>query len=292
MVTFLSISSSVWAQCNCTVQDIIDDLNEPHEGGTFVGVPEDYSWSSSPNTKDLNDLLTPVHTRITAWGQVYIANAEQPVLNARVAIKDISLWILKEGKWQVVQNSGAINGAYFVSDFGVNGDGGLSNPSANKQYPSDAGISVRPIVTNNFHFWPETRGTIEPSAIEAILVAASFKLVRDEDIDQTDLDNNGVDDLQQAKFQANIGADLWLPDKGWKWIPDKDTCLFEGYPIAKRQNGCAGNIGMGQGTARFVTTEWTARFAMYAMGNTHLSILNNYPPPIEGFDCGNRKANN
>lgn len=285
---FLSIK--LFAQCNCTIQDVINDLNAPHEGGTFVGVPEDHSWSTRPNIKDLNDLLTPVHTEITAWGQVYIANSEQPVLNARVAIKNIRLWILKEGIWSVVQDSQAINGAYYVSDFAVDGDGGLTDPYANKQYPKDAGISVRPIATNNFHFWPEARGKIVPEGVEAILVTASFKLIRDRDLTQADYDNNGMDDLQQASFQANVGADLWLPQKSWKWMPEQDTCLFEGYPISKRQNGCAGNIGMGQGTARYVTTEWSARFALYARGGEHLSILQNNTPPIKGLFCGNRRS--
>jgi hypothetical protein len=268
--------------------NVLDDMKDPHEAGCFLGVPAHYPWALKPNLKPLDSLLTKVHTEMTAWGQVYLADADQPVLNARVAIRNIRTWILIDEEWLEMQGALPINGAYFVSDFRVNGPGGTAG-ELHKQELDDGAVSVRPIASNNFHFWPANRATFDPAKVSAILTAAEFRLVRDRKLSAADHDGNGVDDLEQAKFQANIGGDLWLPGKSWKWMPGDDGCVFKGVKIAKRQNGCAGNIGMGQGTARYVTAEWTPRYGFYAFKGKAEDVLASVPPPLDGYTARTRK---
>ncbi|MGF1661490.1 MAG: hypothetical protein ACFCVG_03300 [Kineosporiaceae bacterium] len=173
---------------------LVDDMTLPHEGRPH-GVPEESGWATGPRIGMGNDPGTWLAT--TAWGQAYEEAEGNPAVNSAVTISALTLLVLREdGTWEVLQDTDAVTGAYYVEDFVDD-----VSKSGDQQVAPDGSVSVVPGDGFNYHFWPPERAEIGAGGIAGLVVAARARL--------TLLDPEGVDDRGEARLLLGVGGDYW-----------------------------------------------------------------------------------
>ena len=184
---------------------------------------------------------------LTAWGVVYEAAQGNTATNTRVNIRNVQALALQRssGKWLLLQNTSAPDGAAYLEDFSGN-----VNKPADIRHEPDGSISVTAGSGYNFHFYPSDRASIEPSDIEGIVTLFEARLIVG--------DPNKPDDRNRARYLASSGADYY-PALTGRW---PGTLSY--------------NPGVGGGKLKYVQTEWRS-FAMTTLTRDQLTKI---PPPI------------
>ncbi|MFI5240708.1 MAG: dockerin type I domain-containing protein [Candidatus Saccharimonadia bacterium] len=261
-ITDLSILASNWGTVAPvtlnSVARILYDMIAPHEG-VLHGVPLSYSWASTPTVG--NPTPPTGMGAITAWGQIYADATTTEPANVRVEMKNMEtyLWSNSAQKWNRVQSTVTIQGAHYVEDFVGN-----VSIAADARTEADGGISTTMVSGYNFHFYPPSRATVpNPSDVGAVFTTYQARLI---------LDNPaGANNLAQAKYLANVGADWWV-----------NTTI--GFGTGNN------NPGVGQGRFTYLTSNWQAE-NFYTGGPTASGLagawaptqLQANPPPLDGM---------
>jgi hypothetical protein len=180
-----------------------------------------------------------------AWGQIYEDAAGNPASNTRVEIRNLEAYVLsKDGTWSKVQGTSNFDGAAFRNDFAGNG-----NQPAQVKQEENGNISVKTGDGYNYHFWPPTRGSIDPNDIAGIVTTAEARLVVD--------DPQKPDDRSEARYLMSVGADYWQSKNvGWDNF---------------NTNGDAA-----MGKLKYVEEDWQK----FTMNTVSPDVLANNPPPI------------
>jgi hypothetical protein len=234
LILFLVVSNGIALSQN-SPQLIVDDMTLPPDAALH-GVPGYYSWASGAANgqnpvPDKNNQGEWFHA-MTGWGQVYIPVQGSPAVNTRCQIRNlVSELLMMEGEWKVVQSAGP-QGAAFVEDFAGNAsiDAGIRDESDN-----GGGISVLAGVGlwagYNFHYWPfGSRAEVNVDSVIGVFTTCEARLIVD--------DPSLPDDRAICKNILQMGADWWL-NLTTGWLPDWSA-----------------NSGIGNGRAKWVTTEW------------------------------------
>lgn len=224
---------------------IANDMTGQNEGNPH-GVPLSWDWAVGP-VMGLGNTPPKSWTAITAWGVAYVAAQGNPAVNTRVNIRMQQCYVLSAstGRWSLVQSTSDPDGAAYLEDFS-----GDSNAPADIRNEPDGSISVVPGGGYNFHFYPDTRGSINPSDIAGIVTLFEARLI---------VDNPSLpDDRSIAQFLAGSGADYW---------PD----LTSGMPAGQTVEPAVAN-----GKMKYVQSSWRS-FAMTTM--TQAQLASN-PPPV------------
>lgn len=214
------------------------------------GVPSGYSWYHSAAQPGWgNNPRTDWHS-MTAWGQLYAAEGWRPeqAPNTRVQIKNIETWVLSKSthQWTAVQMAEKVDGSAFASNFGNNGNSGVTVKDESSR---GGGTSVTAGNGFNYHFWT-SRADIDPNDIAGMYTKFQSRLI---------LDNpNGADDRAQSRYIASAGADYWR-SRDADWAADWSN-----------------SGGVGGGRFKFVTNDWQ-NFSMQTLSADEL--LKN-PPPL------------
>lgn len=235
---------------------LTNDMTLPHQG-PLDGVPSYYDWAPGPRIGMGND--TQGMTAATAWGEVYSSN--NPSTNTLVEVRNLSMAYLNKqtGVWTVLQQCvtagpTGMDAGYFQADF----QGNVTSPNQ----PVTLGGGTRAAAPNaafNFHFFPQGRVSITPSAIGAIVAWFEARLIL--------ADGGGVDDRASARFLAGAGGDYW-------------------QNLTNPWNGAGSNGDFAIGRHRWVTNEWQT-FTAHTM--TAQQIADN-PPPITLASNGGTSA--
>jgi hypothetical protein len=223
---------------------IAGDMQGANEGHPH-GVPLSYDWANGPVISMGNNAQG--WKAITAWGDLYEAAEGNPATNTRVNIRNMQTYFLQKssGKWLLLQNTSQPDGAAYVEDFS-----GDSNKPANVRTEPDGSISAVAGGGYNFHFYPDTRGSINPNDIGGIVVVLQARLIV--------ANASKPDDRSVARYVLSAGADYY-------------PALTGGWP------GSADfNPGVASGKMKYVQSEWRS-FAMTTMTQ---SQLQNNPPPV------------
>ena len=245
----LSVAAAGAATEPLRTQTIIDDMTRPHEA-RLSGVPDSYDWAGGPLVRKGNNPPDD-WSATTAWGQIYREAEKAIPANTRIQIRNFELYQLKKstGKWVKLQDSDniGIGGGAYAEDY--------VNDESKKPDVRDEGnrsVSVKLELGYNFHFWPNSRETIDPNDINAMLSVFEARLILD--------NSNGTDDRNQARLLAGSGGDYWRSlDAKWK-------------------SDWSNNAGFALGRLKFVTNDW-----QYFTACTYDPIGNvgdNPPPPV------------
>lgn len=227
-----------------SVQEIIDDMTLPHEGKPS-GVPSSYDWAVKPRVGMGNDAGS--FNAFITWGQLYEAAEKNPASNTRVEIRNIKAYYLskKDKKWYILQQSTAVEGAFYTEDFVDN----INKPSdARKE--SSGGVSVTAGKGYNYHFWTPFRSTIPKEDIGGIFTTVQARLILN--------DASKPDDRASAKYLLSMGADYWATLSA-QWDNFKTN----------------GDVGIGR--FKYVKEDWLA----FNMSTLTATALRENPPPLE-----------
>ena len=229
-----------------TVETIIADMAEPHEGRPS-GVPDSYGWAVEPRVQMGND---PGDFRaFITWGQVYRDAEGNPAENARVEMRGMKAYYfsLAGQEWRLLQETERIEGAAYAEDFVDD-----VNVPADVRYGDDGEVAVKLEPEGyNFHFWPASgRVSIDPDDVGGVFTTIQARLVLD--------DPAGPDDRDAARLLLSMGADYWLSlDAAWdQWTTN-------------------GDVGIGR--FKYVTEDWRA----FNMTSAPAELLRENPPPLE-----------
>jgi hypothetical protein len=219
------------------------DMRGQHEGNP-AGVPQSYDWAQGPRI-GMGNNPPGDWTAMQAWGQIYEDAAGNPASNTRVEIRNLEAYVLsKDGNWSKVQGTSNFDGAAFRNDFAGNG-----NQPAQVKQEENGNISVKTGDGYNYHFWPPTRGSIDPNDIAGIVTTAEARLVVD--------DPQKPDDRSEARYLMSVGADYWQSKNvGWDNF---------------NTNGDAA-----MGKLKYVEEDWQK----FTMNTVSPDVLANNPPPI------------
>jgi len=219
---------------------IYNDMTGSNEGFPH-GVPLSWDWANGP-VIDLGN-NSQGQAAITAWGVVYIASQGNPAVNTRVNIRDVQLYFLQNstGKWLLLQNTSTPDGEDYPENFAGN-----SVPGDSRTEP-DGTISVTAGNGYNFHFYPSTRGSINPNDIGGVVAVIQARLI---------VGNPALpDDRSTAQYLMSAGADYYPSTTG---------------------PGIQNNPSVGNGKMKYVRDNWRS----FAMTTLTLSQLQSNPPPI------------
>ena len=213
--------------------------------GTPHGVPPSFGWAHAPVMVMGNDAKG--WKAITAWGAIYEDAKGNPATNTRVNIRDMQTYFLQKstGKWLLLQHTTSPMGAAYHEDF----SGDINKPADIRHEP-DGTISVTAGGGFNFHFYPVTRATIDPSDIGGIVVVVVARLIV--------ADPAKPDDRSSARYLCMGGADYYPAMEG-------------GWP-----GDASYNPGVALGKFKYVRSEWRS----FAMTTLSLSQITSNPPPI------------
>jgi hypothetical protein len=217
-------------------------MDWPHAGCPH-GVPTYYSWQSVPEVDDATDASAQPLT--IPWGQIYADCTATEPTNVRIELRNIEewLWSKSQSKWVEVATSPTVNGGHFSECFC-----GSDGPQPNWRQESDGGISSTMVAGYNLHFWT-TAGRVPiqlpASGIGAVYSTFEARLILD--------DPTGPNNLAQAKYLANAGADWWSA------------------------NG-AQNPSPGMGRFTYLTTSWQAEDFYTGSGPDNTYGPSAYPP--------------
>lgn len=236
------VSSGPPAGSPTVAAQISNDMAGQNEGFP-QGVPSSYDWYSGPVVTQGN---TPGGQQaIEGWGVVYVASQGSSATNTWVNIANMQTWVLSasKGTWSEVQLTSDPDGAAYPDNFQGN-----SIPGTTRIEP-DGTLSVL-VVNNsgyNFHFYPDSRGSINPSDIGGIVTVLEARLV---------VGNPALpDDRANANYLVGGGADY--------------------YPSVSGP-GIQNNPGIANGKMKYVKNAWRS----FAMTTMSASALANNPPPI------------
>jgi hypothetical protein len=220
---------------------IAADMQGTNEGFPH-GVPLSYDWANGPVIQDGNN--SNGGQAITAWGVVYVSANGNTATNTRVNIRNLQLYFLQKstGKWLLLQNTNAPDGAAYPEDFQGN-----SIPGDSRVEP-DGTISVTAGNGYNFHFYPSNRGSINPNDIGGVVALFEARLI----VGNPSL----ADDRGSAQYLASGGADY--------------------YPSVSGP-GIENNPSVGNGKMKFVKIDWRS----FAMSTLSQSQLESNPPPVD-----------
>jgi hypothetical protein len=221
-------------------EQIAADMQGANEGYP-QGVPLSYDWANGPVIDMGNN--SDGQQAITSWGVVYVASQGNPATNTRVNIQNLQLYFLQKstGKWLLLQNTSTPDGEAYPDDFQGN-----SIPGDVRTEP-DGTISVTAGNGYNFHFYPDSRGSINPNDIGGIVALFEARLI---------VGNPALpDDRSIAEYLCSAGADY--------------------YPSVTGP-GIANNPSVGNGKMKYVKSEWRS-FAMTTLTESQLA---SNPPPV------------
>ena len=227
-----------------TVETIISDMEEPHEGRPS-GVPASYGWALGPRVGAGND---PGDFRaFITWGQIYNDSEGNPAENTRVEMREMKAYVfsLEKQAWLLLQEAERIEGAAYVEDF-------VDDESKPADVRYDEGlVAVKLEKGYNYHFWPASgRVPIDPDDIGGIFTTIQARLL---------VDNPDVpDDREQARLLLSMGADYWLS-------------------LAAEWDQWTTNGDVGIGRFKYVTGEWQP----FNMTSASPKLLRQHPPPLE-----------
>lgn len=160
------------------------------------GVPNNYTWAFRPEKIERypNDFRA-----FMTWGQVYEDAAGNPASNSRVALRDITAWVLLKstGSWKKLQHSTGVEGAAFLENFAGN-----HAVDADERDEPDGSLSVTAGGGSNYHFWAHGgRAALDSTDVAGLVMTLDSRLVLD--------DPAGEDDRSRARYLVGVGADLW-----------------------------------------------------------------------------------
>jgi hypothetical protein len=229
---------------NSVADQIAADMQGKNEGNPH-GVPLSYDWANGPVVSMGNN--SNGWQAITSWGSVYEAAEGNPATNTRVNIRDMQTYFLQKstGKWLLLQNTSSPDGAAYLEDFS-----GDTNKPADIRHESDGTISVTAGGGYNFHFYPDSRASINPNDIGGIVVVLQARLIVGNPAQ--------ADDRSTARYLCDGGADYY-------------PALTGGWP-----GNTSANPGVAIGKMKYVQVEWRS-FAMTTMTQ---SQLESNPPPV------------
>lgn len=243
MVIALVVAALALAPSADRIEQIVGDMTLANEG-IPRGVPAGVNWREKPRVGMGNDPGT--FRAFITWGQVYAEEGTKAPPNTRVQIRNLQAWLLRKstGKWERVQYSSAIGGAFYREDF-----------ADDASIPSDArdelsgGVSISVVAEHNYHFWPtEGRLPIEPEEIGGWYTAVQCRLIL--------ADETKPDDRKQARLMMSVGADYWEKlDSGWDYFKTN------------------GDLGIGR--FRFIRNDW----GWHHMTTLTPEELRKNPPP-------------
>ena len=231
-----------------TVETVIADMTEPHEGyarGVNYDGGEAWSWVYHPRIGYGN---TPPDgwNAFIPWGQVYADTSGITTANVRFELRNLQGGYLSKADHQWHQWSGPdpIIGANYAEDFADD-----ENIEADIR-PIEGGISSTIVDGYNFHFFHENRVEIDPTDIAGVWTFFEGRVVQ--------ADPNGPDNRREAHLLASVGGDYWL-SKSAAW--DQWTTN--------------GDVGIGR--FKYLTPEWRA----FNMHTLTAEQIQRHPPPVE-----------
>jgi hypothetical protein len=193
-------------------------MGGPHEGLPH-GVPSSYSWASTPNVVDPTDASG--YAALTGWGLIYAdATAAEPAPGTvRVEFKHFVsyVWSKSQSKWAQVQAVAQLTGAHYTEDLVNN-----ASTATDWRTEPDGGISSGIVNGYNLHFYPFSRGSVDPTDVGGVFVSYQVRLI-------------GAN-AATASYLANAGADWWQTTSA---------------PFPN-------NAGVGQGRFMYLSPDWTA----------------------------------
>lgn len=199
-----------------SVAQIIADMEPPSEGAAHGAVRQ---------TAMLSYNAPPAGTAsVEAWGQVYADASNVYPANVRVEVKNMEthVWSKSQKKWVRVQAVKEPGGTLYAYNF-------ASHIASDKRSEPDGGVSVTMQDKYLFHFFPTAHAPVTESDVGGIFVTCAARLI---------LDNPaGPNNLAQAKFLANVGADFY---------PAGGTYSFNNNA----------NVGIGGGKYKYLTAQW------------------------------------
>ncbi len=274
---FLLISCSMFSQVTITMDDLVYDLlGEPynqqlgkpwgeHEG-FLHGVPSgwDWYWGARPGAW----MNSGDNKAINLWAQAYEWKEESPVTNIRIQVRNMKLYALVNGQWQVLAEGNTFDqmeGSNWSENF--QGSSDLSDVRSEKN--NGGGMSFKMLAGYNYHWWVKQwpRATI-PDGVQAFYSVAEMRLIPDTDPDV---------DLNQAKYLASIGNDYYTTTTSAGPGP------WPSLAIARH---------------KFITPEWQA-FTAYISGDAptdeneyyDLILSQPLPPGVTSTSVGKTESN-
>ena len=204
-------------------------LATAHEG-IPNGAPID--WKYKPRIENQN---RPNNWKaIGQWGQVYLEEGFDYPENTAIEIANFKMYGYSEQlkEWKLINHS--IPGdVFYVEDF--NGDTNKVFPNKIKKDYENKTLTVKlDKDTKGFNLHPfsqqiDTRSMGLPD-VKYVISQMDVRLVK--------WDENGIDDMDKARYVANVGGDWWR-NVGDVWKPDWST-----------------NVGIAQGQFRTISKEW------------------------------------
>ena len=228
-----------------TVETIISDMEEPHEGRPS-GVPASYGWALGPRVGAGNG---PGDFRaFITWGQIYNDAEGNPAENTRVEMRGMEAYVfsLEKREWLLLQEAERVEGAAYIENFVDD-----VNKPADVRYDDEDLVAVKLEDGYNYHFWPASgRVPIDPDDIGGIFTTIQARLVVD--------DPDVPDDREQARLLLSMGADYWLS-------------------LAAEWDQWTTNGDVGIGRFKYVTQKWQP----FNMTSASADLLRQHPPPLE-----------
>ncbi len=217
-------------------------LNEAHP----QGVPLSWAWAKGPAITMGNN--PDGDKAITSWGVLYVAASGNPATNTRVNIRDMQTLVLQRStlRWLLAQSTSDPNGAAYLDDFAGN-----SNKPTDIRHESDGTISATAGDGYNFHFYPYSRGQINPNDVAGIVVVVQARLILG--------DPTGLDDRSSARYLLGSGADYY-PNLTGSWYGNTSY-----------------NPGVGNGKMKIVKIDWRS----LTMTTCTKAQLESNPPPVD-----------
>lgn len=226
------------------VDQVVQDMQGANEGRPH-GVPLSYGWANGPAVIMGND--SNGWRAMTSWGVVYEVSEGNPARNTRVNIRGMRTYFLSKSscKWLLLQNTSGPIGAAYVEDFS-----GDANKPADIRQETDGTISVTAGGGYNFHFYPDSRASIDPNDIGGIVTVLEARLIV--------ADAAKPDDRNVARYLCSGGADYY-------------PALTGGWP-----GNASFNPGVAIGKMKYVESRWRS----FAMTTLTRSELEKNPPPV------------
>ena len=207
-----------------------DSMSATAHEGIPNGAPTD--WKYKPRIENQN---RPNNwNAVGQWGQVYLEEGFSYPENTAIEIANFKMYGYSEQlkEWKLINHS--IPGdVFYVEDF--NGDTNKAFPNKiKKDYENKSLIVKLDKDTKGFNLHPfsqqiDTKSVGLPD-VKYVISQMDVRLVK--------WDENGIDDMDKARYVANVGGDWWR-NVGDVWKPDWST-----------------NVGIAQGQFRTISKEW------------------------------------